>query len=106
MIKQIVDEIKAVEAEAAAIRAKARDEGSELIRKAQKQADHIKSGIHKERRQIIQTKVDEAEKNAKRKEKVILNEAEEDADRVEREANKFFEDAVNTVFERVLEYGN
>lgn len=106
LIKEIVEEIKKAEAEAEDTRAKSRDAGSEIIRKASKKADHILNSVHKERKGIIQSKVDEAEKTARKESKAILREAETEAGRVENEARKNIDDAIRMVYERVTRYGN
>lgn len=106
LIKEIVDEIKKAEAQAVDMVSTARERGNEVLRKAAKQADHIKGSIHRERKQTIHAKMEESIKNARRKEKSILKEAEEEAARTEREARKFLDDAVNLAFERVTNYGD
>jgi len=106
LIKEIVDEIKSAEAKAAAIKKDARESGDEVVRQALKKADHIKGYIHKERKGIIRTRVEEMEKNGNKKARVIDKEAEEEAARTERIARRFMKEAINKVFERVLDYGN
>ena len=106
MIKEIVDEIKKAEAEAEENRAKSREAGNEIIRKASKKADHILNSVHKERKGIIQGKVEEAERTAKKESKSILREAETEAGRVENEARKNLDAAIRMVYERVTRYGN
>lgn len=106
LIKEIVDDIKSAEEKASGIKKKSRESGDEVVRKALKKSDHIKGYIHKERKGIIRTKVEEMEKNGNKKARVIEKEAEEEAARTERSARRFMEEAVNKVFERVLNYGN
>jgi len=105
LIKEIVDEIKKAEAESSRLKAKARESGSEITRKALKKADYIRGNIHKERKGIVRIKVDESEKRAQREAKTILKEAQYEASRVEDEARKFLDEAVSMVFERVTNYG-
>ncbi|MCD4782671.1 MAG: hypothetical protein K8T10_02450 [Candidatus Eremiobacteraeota bacterium] len=106
MIKEIVDEIKSAEEKAAGIKKESRESGDEVVRQALKKSDHIKGYIHKERKGIIRTKVEEMEKNGNKRGRVIEKEAEEEAARTQRSAGRFVDEAVNKVFERVLNYGN
>ncbi|MFP4497756.1 MAG: hypothetical protein ACLFQV_06045 [Vulcanimicrobiota bacterium] len=106
MIKDILNEINSVEMKAREQVNQARETANEQIRQARYKAGQKIEDFHRKRSDFITLKIREAETRARQQVSKEAEESKKKSSLIEKDARKNLEEAIDLVFERILNYGN